>query len=154
MFHKALFVGALAFSAVAAVMPAAGNDGVITVQSAHDVPTTVDRLEEAVRGAGLHVFDRIDHAAGAGKAGLELRPTELLIFGNPRVGTRLMHCSQRAALDLPMKALAWEDADGKVWLSYNDPAWLAARHDARGCEAVVEKMEGALKKLSREATAP
>ena len=131
---------------------AAEDEGVISVRSAHDVRTTMDRLESAVRAAGLNVFDRIDHAAGAAKVGLTLRPTQLLIFGNPKVGTRLMHCSQRAALDLPMKALVWEDANGHVWLSYNDPAYLAARHHAQGCNTVVEKMQRALYRLAAEAT--
>ncbi len=154
MHHGSALIGFLMLCAVGAVVQAAQQDGVVTVPSAHDVPTTVDRLETAVRAAGLHVFDRIDHAAGARKVGLELRPTVLLVFGNPKVGTRLMHCSPRVALDLPMKALVWEDAHGKVWLSYDDPGWIAARHHATGCEAVVNKMRGALRKLSGTATAP
>ena len=89
---------------------------------------TIDRLESCVTAAGLHVFARVDHAAGAAQVGMELRDTLLLIFGNPRGGTPLMIANQTAGIDLPVKALAFEDADGQVWLTYNDPAWIAARH--------------------------
>jgi uncharacterized protein (DUF302 family) len=92
------------------------------------VKDTIDRLESEVKSKGLTIFARIDHAAGARDAGLGLRPTELLIFGNARGGTPLMHAAQTIGIDLPLKALAFEDADGKVWLSYNEPGWLAQRH--------------------------
>jgi uncharacterized protein (DUF302 family) len=104
------------------------DNGLITVPSIHDVKTSIDRLELQVKSKGLTVFARIDHAAGAKEAGLALRPTELLIFGNARAGTPLMQSHQTIGIDLPLKVLAWEDSSGKVWLSYNDPAWLAARH--------------------------
>jgi uncharacterized protein (DUF302 family) len=88
----------------------------------------MDRLEAAVRAKGMTVFARIDHAAGAAEAGLTLRPTELLIFGNARAGTPLMQARQTIGIDLPLKALVWQDASGKTWLSYNDPPWVVSRH--------------------------
>jgi uncharacterized protein (DUF302 family) len=104
------------------------DSGLITVESHFTVTKTVDRLVEAVQLAGLTVFTRIDHAAGALKVDAALRPTELLIFGNPKGGTPLMQDRQISGIDLPVKALAWEDENGKVWLSYNDPRWIAGRH--------------------------
>jgi uncharacterized protein (DUF302 family) len=103
-------------------------DGVITVQSRFGVTETIDRLADIVLRAGLLVFARIDHAAGARDVGTTLRPTELLIFGNPKGGTPLMQVRQISGIDLPVKALAWEDADGAVWLSCNDAHWIAERH--------------------------
>ena len=108
------------------------GDGLITVQSRFGVTETIDRLAEAVKRAGLLVFARIDHAAGARDVGASLRPTELLIFGNPKGGTPLMQDRQLAGIDLPVKALAWEDEQGEVWLSYNDPHWIAERHGLGG----------------------
>ncbi|RUU63335.1 DUF302 domain-containing protein [Mesorhizobium sp. M2C.T.Ca.TU.009.01.2.1] len=105
----------------------AGN-GLISVESRFRVGETIDRLVETVTSAGLRVFARIDHAAGAREIGAPLRPTELLIFGHPKGGTPLMQDHQLAGIDLPIKALAWEDEQGKVWLSYNDARWLAERH--------------------------
>ena len=104
------------------------DNGLITVQSRFGVTETIDRLVETVQRAGMFVFARIDHAAGARDVGASLRPTELLIFGNPRGGTPLMQDRQRAGIDLPLKALGWEDEQGKVWLSYNDPHAIAKRH--------------------------
>jgi uncharacterized protein (DUF302 family) len=105
----------------------AGN-GLISVESRFRVGETIDRLVDAVTSAGLRVFARVDHAAGAREIGAPLRPTELLIFGHPKGGTPLMQDHQLAGIDLPIKALAWEDEQGKVWLSYNDARWLAERH--------------------------
>src|SRR5580704_12243282 len=102
-------------------------NGLTTVPSAHSAKATIDRLEADVKSKGITVFARVDHAAGAKEAGMALRPTELLIFGNARGGTPLMQAKQTIGIDLPLKALAWEDADGKVWLSYNEPTWLAER---------------------------
>ena len=110
-------------------MPAFAQDnGVATVLSKHSVPETIDRLESIVKARGLLVFARIDFTADADRAGLSMRPTQLLIFGNPKAGTPLMIASPRAAIDLPLKALAWEDPEGKVWLSYNQPEYLKERH--------------------------
>ncbi len=131
------------------------DDGVVSMESAHDVATTVDRLEAALAEKGMTVFARIDHAAGARGVGETLRPTQLLIFGNPKVGTPLMQCGQGIAIDLPQKALAWEDAAGKVWLGYNDPHYLAARHGIEAdCAEVIERVEKALATFTRAATAP
>ena len=104
------------------------ENGLISVESRFGVRETIDRLVETVTRAGLRVFARIDHAAGAHDVGAALRPTELLIFGHPKGGTPLMQDRQSVGIDLPIKALAWEDEQGKVWLSYNDAQWLAERH--------------------------
>ena len=100
----------------------------------------------------MNVFARIDHAAGAAKADLELRPTQVLVFGNPKVGTPLMKCSQSIAIDLPQKMLAWEDESGQVWLGYNDPQYLRSRHASEGCDKVFEKVAGALSKFAAAAS--
>jgi len=112
-----------------------GADGVTAVKSAHTPKETMDRLEAAVKKRGLNVFARIDHAAGAAKAGKTLRPTELLIFGNPQGGTPFMECAQTVGIDLPLKALVWQDEKGQVWLGYNEPSYLAARHGVASCPA-------------------
>lgn len=114
------------------------DNGLVTLKSGASARETIDHLVSAVTSAGLVVFARIDHAAGAGEVGMELRPTELLIFGNPKGGTPLMQDVQTVGIDLPVKALAWEDADGSVWLTYNDAQWLADRHGlgARSEEAI------------------
>lgn len=104
----------------------------------------MDRIESAVRAQGMQVFARIDHAAGAAAAGLELRPTELLIFGNARGGTPLMQSAQTTGIDLPLKALAWQDAAGACWISYNDPHWIAARHGLVNLEGVIAKLNAVL----------
>lgn len=110
------------------------DDGLNTIASTHSVKETVDRLEAAVKAAGITVFARIDHAAGAASVDMPLRPTQLLIFGNPKGGTPLMQSRQTIGLDLPLKMLAWEDGSGKVWLTYADIGWLAQRYDL-GAEA-------------------
>lgn len=104
------------------------SDGLVTVESRFPVSETIDRLAAAAAQAGLVVFARIDHAEGACDAGLELRPTELLIFGHPAGGTPLMLDRQQVGIDLPFKALSWQDEDGRVWLAWNDAEWLACRH--------------------------
>lgn len=100
----------------------------ITRPSKYSVPETIDRIERAVTAKGMRIFSRIDHGGEARKVGLEMKPAELLIFGNPKGGTALMVASPTAAIDLPMKALSWEDKDGKVWLTYNSPELLQERH--------------------------
>jgi uncharacterized protein (DUF302 family) len=104
------------------------TDGLIRIASSFDAAETMDRLEAEVRARGLTVFARIDHAQGAREAGLALRPTVVLVFGNARGGTPLMQANQEAGLDLPLKVLVYEDADGKSWLAHNDVRWLAARY--------------------------
>jgi uncharacterized protein (DUF302 family) len=102
--------------------------GLISVRSRYAVPETIDRLAAAAEAAGLIVFGRIDHGANAVEVGMSLRPTELLLFGHPRGGTPLMQEQQTVGIDLPLKALAWEDEEGQSWLTYNDTEWLARRH--------------------------
>src|SRR5260221_1790379 len=103
-------------------------DGLTTIPSSYGPKDTMDRLEAEVKAHGMTVFARIDHAAGAAGAGLSLQPTEVLVFGNAKAGTPLMKSVQTIGIDLPLKALVWQDASGVTWLSYNDPAWLASRH--------------------------
>jgi uncharacterized protein (DUF302 family) len=129
-------------------------DGLTTIPSGFGPQDTMNRLETAVKAKGMTVFARIDHAAGAAAAGLPLRPTELLIFGNAKGGTPLMQSVQTIGIDLPLKALVWQDASGKTWLSYNDPEWLAKRHGLGGeTEAAVKMMTGALAAFAKAATA-
>ena len=128
-------------------------DGLLTLKSPRSAKDTMARLEELVKQRGLNVFARIDHAAGAQRIGKALRPTELLIFGNPQGGTPLMECAQSAGIDLPMKALVWEDESAQVWLGYNDPAWLAQRHGAAGCPAA-EALRKGLGDLAAAVVAP
>jgi uncharacterized protein (DUF302 family) len=125
-------------------------DGLVAVKSPHSAQDTMNRLEATVKERGLNVFARIDHAAGAMKVGKTLRPTELLIFGNPQGGTPLMECAQTAGIDLPLKALVWQDDTAQVWLGYNDPAFLAQRHGALACPAV-ENLRKALSGLAEAA---
>ena len=134
-------------------IPSHASEGMISVKSAHSVATTADRLENVLKAKGMKVFNRINHAAGAASVGQELRPTELVIFGNPKVGTPLMQCSHSIAIDLPQKALIWEDAEGQVWFSYNDPQFLALRHATQGCDPVLQKVAGALANFARAASA-
>jgi uncharacterized protein (DUF302 family) len=127
-------------------------DGLTTLRSNHGPKDTMDRLEAAVTTRGMTVFARIDHAAGAADAGLSLRPTELLIFGNAKAGTLLMQAAQSIGIDLPLKALVWQDASGDTWISYNDPSWLANRHTLAGdIAAVIGNMATALKAVANEA---
>ncbi len=131
--------------------PIAAADGLVSVRSTHSVAATMERLATIVTDKGMKVFARIDHAAGAHSIGSTLRPTQLLVFGNPQGGTPFMQCAQTVAIDLPLKALVWEDARGEVWLSYNDPGWIAARHAAVDCP-VTGKIVSALEALSAAAT--
>lgn len=129
-------------------------DGLITYSSNHGPKETTDRLAAAVAEHGMSVMARIDHAAAAEKVGLTLRPTEVLIFGNPRGGTPLMQAAQTIGLDLPLKALVWQDEAGKTWLSYNDPAWLARRHHVEPrASSAVAAMIAALSAVAQKATA-
>ncbi len=128
-------------------------DGLVSLASPHTAVVTMNKLEAIVKERGLNVFARIDHAAGASKVGKTLRPTELLIFGNPQGGTPLMECAQTAGIDLPLKALVWQDDAGKVMLSYNDPAYLAKRHGAASCP-VVDNLSKALGGIAQAVIAP
>ena len=130
------------------------ESSIISMKSSHDVKTTADRLENTLRTKGMTVFIRINHAEGAQNVGKKLRPTELIIFGNPKVGTPLMQCSQSVAIDLPQKALIWENEAGQVWLSYNNPEYLAKRHDIKGCVEVIKQIKNALSNFAKTATMP
>ena len=127
-------------------------EGLTNIRSRFGPKETMDRLEAEIRAKGMTVFARIDHAAGAAEVGLTLPPTELIIFGNARAGTPLMQSAQTVGIDLPLKALVWEDTAGTTWLSYNEPGWIAQRHrvDANA-EQVVSKMAAALSAMSRKA---
>jgi len=135
------------------VSMASAADGLIALKSPHSAKVTMDKLEALVRQRGLNVFARIDHAAGAAKVGKVLRPTEVLIFGNPQGGTPFMECAQSVGIDLPLKALVWEDASAQVWLGYNDPAFLAQRHEVAQCP-VVENLRNVLRALAEAAVSP
>ncbi|MGK7875932.1 MAG: DUF302 domain-containing protein [Xenococcaceae cyanobacterium] len=128
------------------------ENGIVAVKSSYSVQETVNRFETIFKQRGLTLFNHIDHAANAASVGQTLRPTHLLIFGNPQVGTTLMQCSQGAALDLPMKALIWKDDAGQVWLGYNDPEYLQTRHGLNGCEQTLANVEKALNSLAKSVT--
>ena len=133
---------------------ACAGSGIISIKSSHNVKITADRLENNLIAKGMTVFTRIDHTEGAQKVGKKLRPTILIIFGNPKVGTPLMQCGQSVAIDLPQKALIWKDETGQVWLSYNDPKYLAKRHGIKDCVEVIKKIETALSNFASAATIP
>jgi len=128
--------------------PVGSNNGLNTLASNHDVKTTADRLESILQEKGMNIFARVNHTAGAEKIGESLRPTELIIFGNPQTGTPLMQEQQTAAIDLPQKMLAWEDDQGKVWLSYNKPSYVAERHGITACGELVNKITTALASIA------
>lgn len=128
------------------------DDGIVRIKSTHNVQETINKLEKALINKGMTIFKRISHSDGAAKVDLKLRPTELLIFGNPKVGTPLMQCGQTTALDLPQKALAYEDENGQVWLLYNDPLYIAVRHNVENCTEVINKISNALANFAKAAT--
>ena len=133
--------------------PAFADNGLINIKSSFSVNETADRFETVLKSKGMTMFIRIDHAEGAASIGTSLRPTQLIVFGNPKVGTPLMQCNQNIAIDLPQKVLIFEKLNGEVWLSYNDPAYLATRHDIKECGTVLNKIKVALGNLSKAATA-
>ncbi len=144
-------------TALVALMAAASlhaaDNGLITKKSAHSVNDTANRFATIIEEKGITVFARVDHSANAKKVDKDLRPTELIIFGNPKVGTPLMQCSQTTAIDLPQKALVWEDDKGDVWFTYNDPSYLKDRHQlGEQCDKVVEKVTMILDNFSNQAT--
>jgi len=130
------------------------NDRLVTIESKHSVKDTIDRLEAALVAKGITVFARIDHAAGAASVNMPLRPTELIIFGNPKSGTPLMQDQQIVGLDLPLKVLGWQDAAGTVWLSYIDPKWIARRYGI-GVDAdpVVDNLTRVITNVTEDAAA-
>ena len=149
IYFKALVVALLA----ALTLHSHAADGLAAVKSPFTTAETGSRLVAALQARGLKLFARIDHAAGAATLGQTLRPTEVFIFGNPQGGTPLMLCQQTAGIDLPLKALIWQDETGQVWFGYNDPAWIAARHAAADCP-VVPNLAKALAGLATAVTAP
>jgi uncharacterized protein (DUF302 family) len=138
---------------ILATLACQAADGLIVVASPYSVGQTMDRAEDLAKQRGLTIFARIDHAAEAARAGLSLRPTQLLIFGHAKGGTPLMECVQTAGIDLPLKTLVWEDELGKVWLGYNDPVYLMKRHGAPRCPAA-ENVAKALASLVERVVAP
>lgn len=136
-------------------MVAMTADGIITLQSAYGPKKTLDRLAAAVAAHGMTIFARIDHAGAASDVDMELRPTELLVFGNARAGTPLMQSSQLIGIDLPLRALAWQDESQASWLSYVDPAWLANRFGiAATAQTSIDRMIAVLRLVTAEATTP
>lgn len=145
----------IALLLVLALAPVAlAEEGLITKQSPHSVTETIDRLQAALESKGITIVVRWTHSEKAAGVGIEMRPTELLIFGNPKLGSHLMTSRQSVGIDLPMKALAWEDAKGQVWLAYNDPAYIAKRHGITDRPEIVAKMTKALDGMTNKATAP
>jgi uncharacterized protein (DUF302 family) len=142
-----LFVTLFFFTSTAAL----AAEGLINKTSSHSVRVTMDRFEKIVKEKGFNVIARVNHAAAAIKSGSTLRPTELLIFGNPKLGTQLMQSTQTIGIDLPLKVLVWENDKGVVTLSYNDPAWLKQRHGISDKDKVFAKMTGAMDKFSNGA---
>lgn len=147
-----LVFASLAISGCAADSAETESNTLVTIPSALSVEATANKLNAILLKKGLTVFARINHAENAAKAALELRPTELVIFGNPKVGTPLMQCAQTTAIDLPQKMLIWQDAEDKVWLSYNSPEYLKQRHSIEGCDKVLGKITNVLGALSKAAT--
>ena len=127
-------------------------ESLISVESHYSVKKTADRFENILANKGLTIFARINHSENASNVNLDLTPTEVVIFGNPKVGTPLMQCSKTVAIDLPQKALFWEDNKGQVWLSYNNPEALKERHGIKGCDQLVTKISHVLGRLSEAAT--
>ena len=133
------------------VLPLMAAEGLINVQSDFNVKETTERLENILNEKGMTIFNQINHSDAAQKVGVELRETRLIIFGNPKVGSPLMQCQQSVAVDLPQKAIIWEDDKSKVWISYNDPRYLGKRHNIIGCDEVLSKVEKALSGITKAA---
>jgi uncharacterized protein (DUF302 family) len=133
-------------------VPAYSAEGMIDVKSSFGVKETGDRLENVLKGKGMTIFNRVKRSDAAKNVGVALRETELIIYGNPKVGSPLMKCQQSVAIDLPQKALIWKDSEGKVWLSYSNPRYLEKRHNISNCEEVISKIEKALAGISKAAS--
>lgn len=127
--------------------------GLVTLQSNHSVQDTADKLAAIIESKGMKVFARVDHQKNAQGVNLTLRPTQVIMFGNPKAGTPLMNCEQSVAIDLPQKILISEDADKKVWLSYNNPEYLKSRHNIKGCDTQLANIAKALDGVSKAAIA-
>ena len=133
-------------------MPTFAHDHLITVESKHSVADTANKFAQLIEDKGLRLFARIDHANNAAGVDLELKPTEVILFGNPNAGTVLMQCAATVAIDLPQKVLIWEDGQGKVQLAYTNPAFMKELHNIEGCDPVLEKITGLLASLAATAT--
>jgi uncharacterized protein (DUF302 family) len=159
MTHEANFLAKCRTFVVIAVMclrgaQAMAADGLVTLRSSFGPKETMSKLEAKVKAKGMTIFARIDHAAGAAAVGLSLRPTEVLIFGNAKAGTPLMQSMQTSGIDLPLKAVVWQDASGVTWLSYNNPGWLAKRHgQGHEIDETLNAMTAALAAVAKAATA-
>jgi len=127
---------------------ACATQHLISIESPLSAKETADKFESIIKSKGLTLFARINHQKNAAGVNLTLRETEVIIFGNPKVGTPLMQCSQEVGIDLPQKVLIWEDADNKVWLAYNNPEYIKARHHLEGCDKVINKIATVLNALS------
>jgi len=128
-------------------------DGLVSCLSSHGPKETMDRLIAAVAERGMMILARVDYAGAAAKVGMELRQTEVVLFGNPKAGTPLMQAVQTIGIDLPLKALVWQDGEGRTWLGYNDPKWLAKRHGvAAGMEQTLGAMTDVLAAIAKAAT--
>lgn len=126
-------------------------EGFIVLESSHGPKDTMERLKAAVTARGMTIFAEIDHAGAAKDVGMTLAPTEVLIFGSPKAGTPLMQASQTMGIDLPLKALVWQDSAGKTWLGYNDPKWLARRHGVTGNDHLLDAIATALASVAKDA---
>lgn len=133
------------------ITQAFAQDGIVTLQSEHSAEVTVDRLEKVLKDNGLNIFEKVNHREGATSVDMELAPTIVLIFGNPKLGTSLMHCTPTVAIDLPQKILVWEDQEGNVMVGYNSPSYLKKRHDIEGCDQELNKISKALNKFTQSA---
>ncbi len=131
----------LSFSVLAA-------QGMVNIKSSHSVTDTANKLEKVLKSKGMTIFNRVKHSQAAKNAGIDINPTELIIFGNPKIGSKLMQCAATVAIDLPQKTLIWQDENQQVWISYNDPIYLKKRHSIEGCDVILHKVSGALSKLS------
>lgn len=148
MLRSMSLIIALVIAVAICTAPAEADDGLIVKKSPYSVADTLNRLEKLLQAKGVIIFARIDHAAGAKKAGMELRPTQALLFGNPKIGTPLMMANQRIGLDLPLKVVVWQDADGATQLGYLDPAKLKGRYAITGKDKTFETIAGVLGKMT------
>lgn len=139
LFVVAVFITSFSVSA---------EESLIKYESTYSVKETADRFESIAKSKGFTLFLRVDHQKNAKSVNMDLRPTEVIIFGNPRVGTLLMQCEQEVAIDLPQKVLVTQDEYQKVWLSYNNPKYLKERHDIEGCDIALDKVSNALNILA------
>ena len=130
---------------------AVAQDGMVTVNSQYSVEETVDRLENTLTNNGLNIFKKVDHRDGAASVDMQLQPTTVVIFGNPKLGTPLMQCAPTVAIDLPQKMLIWKDGNGNVSIGYNSPEYLKKRHNITGCDQELQKVNAALQKFAEAA---